>query len=113
MNCTIIVTKGIPTTVAVGQCLRREVNQAYLHCPSAEGNSNVKSGDVIVVLQLLFATGAPTIKTFVVPPEPNPVASDIVSRNCVPLLSGICGIEYEPFPLLNAESGTDILCRVS
>jgi hypothetical protein len=37
------------------------------------------------VLQLLFATGLPTDNTSVVPPEPNPVASDIVSRNCVPV----------------------------
>jgi hypothetical protein len=47
----------------------------------------------------------------VVPPEPNPVASDIVSRNFVPALNGNCGIEYEPWPLLNADAGTDILCR--
>lgn len=73
----------------------------------------MKSGDTTVVLQLLFAIGAPTVKTVVVPPEPNPVASDIVSRNFVPLLSGICGIEYEPFPLLNADAGTDMLWRVS
>lgn len=71
------------------------------------GRSNVKSGDTTVVLQLLFATGAPTVKTDVVPPEPNPVASDMMSINGVPLFSGICGTENEPLPLLNAESGTE------
>ena len=61
-------------------------------------------------MQLLFATGGPTVKTVVVPPEPNPVASDIVSRNGVPFANGNCGIEYEPLPLLKADAGTDILC---
>lgn len=64
-----------------------------------------------VVLQLLFETEAPTVKTFVVPPEPNAVASDIVSRSCVPILNGNWGIEYEPWLLLNADDGTGILSR--
>ena len=58
-------------------------------------------------MQLLFATGAPTIKMGVVPPEANPVASDIVSINFVPLAIGSCDIEYEPLPLLNADAGTE------
>jgi hypothetical protein len=45
-----------------------------------------------------------------VPPEPNAVASDIVSRNCVSFLNGNCGIVYEPLPLLKADAGTDIFC---
>jgi len=53
--------------------------------------------------------GEPTVKMVVVPPEPNPVASDIVSRNCDPVSYGICGIKYEPVPLLNADVGTDEL----
>ena len=61
-------------------------------------------------MQLLFATGRPTVKTFVVPPELNPVASDIVSRNCSPFGYGSCGIGYEPLPLLNADAGTDTFC---
>lgn len=59
---------------------------------------------------MFFATGSPTVKVVVVPPEPNEVASDIVSRNCVPLVNGNCGIEYEPLPLLKADNGTDIVC---
>ena len=43
----------------------------------------------------------------VVPPEANPVASDIVSINFVPLAIGSCDIEYEPLPLLNADAGTE------
>lgn len=35
-----------------------------------------------------------------------PVESSTVSRNSVPLASGNCGIEYEPWPLLNADGGT-------
>jgi len=62
-----------------------------------------------VVLQLFFATGSPTVNTVVVPPEPNDVASDMVSTNCVPLEKGSCDIEYEPFPLVKADAGTDIL----
>jgi hypothetical protein len=46
-----------------------------------------------VVLQLLFVTGFPTVNWFVVPPEPNPVASDIVSMNSVPVFNDNCGIE--------------------
>ena len=61
-------------------------------------------------MQLLFATGGPTVKTAVVPPELNPVASDIVSRNCLPFGYGNCGIEYEPLPLLKADAGTDTFC---
>jgi hypothetical protein len=57
---------------------------------------------------LFFATGAPTVKTVVVPPEPNEVASDIVNKNWVPFVKGNCDIEYEPFPLLKADVGTDI-----
>jgi len=60
------------------------------------------------VLQLFFATGSPTVRIVVVPPEPNEVASDIVSKNRVPLLNGNCVIEYEPLPLLKADAGTDI-----
>jgi hypothetical protein len=59
---------------------------------------------------LLFATGAPTVWVVDVPPEPNPVASDIVSRNSVPFLYGNCGIEYEPPPLLNDDAGTEKFC---
>jgi hypothetical protein len=80
-----------------------------LHCWSSKGVEKKKSGDGIVVLQLLCATGAPTLKMVDVPPEPNPVASDIVSRNCVPSLNENCDIEYEPLPLLNADAGTDML----
>ena len=58
-------------------------------------------------MQLLFATGGPTVKIVVVPPEPNPVASDMVSRNFVPVTNGSCDIEYEPLPLLNAEFGIE------
>lgn len=81
-----------------------------MHCWSAVGKSNVKSTDAPVVLQLLLATGLPTFKMGDVPPEPNAVASDIVSRNCVSFLNGNCGIVYEPLPLLKADAGTDILC---
>jgi len=62
-------------------------------------------------LQLLSAIGAPTVRTVDVPPEPNPVASDMVSRNCIPFVNGNCDIEYEPLPLRNADDGTDILYR--
>jgi hypothetical protein len=62
-------------------------------------------------LQLLFAIGAPTVRTVDVPPEPNPVASDMVSKNCIPFASGNCDIEYEPSPSRNADDGTDILYR--
>jgi len=58
-------------------------------------------------LQLLFATGAPTVKTVVAPPEPNPVASDMMSENFVPVANGSGDIEYEPLPLLNAEFGIE------
>ena len=64
-----------------------------MHCWSSRGVEKKKSGDRTVSLQLLFATGGPTVKMVDVPPEPNPVASDIVSRNCVPFLNGNCGIE--------------------
>lgn len=61
------------------------------------------------MLQLWFATGAPTVKMVDTPPEPNPVASDIVSIKDVPCAS-INDIEYDPWPPLNADAGTDILC---
>jgi hypothetical protein len=61
------------------------------------------------VLQWLFSTGEPTVKVVDVPPEPNPVLSDIVSRNCIPVGNGNGDIEYEPLPLLNADAGTGIL----
>ena len=80
---------------------------AYLHCWNDDDNWNVKSCAAFVVSQLRFATGAPTVKRVVVPPEPNAVASDIVSRNFVPVANGNCG-EYEPIPLLKADGGTDI-----
>jgi hypothetical protein len=87
-----------------------EASQAYLHCGAAPVIEKEKSCEP-AVLQLLFALGVPTVRRFVVPPEPNPVASDMVSRNCVPLANGNCEIEYEPLPLLNADDGTDILSR--
>lgn len=43
-----------------------------------------------------------------VPPEPNAVASDIVSRNCVAFQNGNWDIVYEPLLLLKADAGTDI-----
>ena len=58
-------------------------------------------------MQLLPPIGAPTVKTIVVPPDANPVASDIVSANFVPLVSGSGDIVYEPLPLLNADAGTE------
>jgi hypothetical protein len=60
-----------------------------------------------VVLQLLFVVGFLTVNMSVVPPEPNPVASDIVSRNCAPVDNANCGIEKEPSPLLKADDGTE------
>jgi hypothetical protein len=60
---------------------------------------------------MLFAIGAPTVRMVVVPPEPNPMASDMVSRNCVPLASGNCDIGYEPFSPLKADDGTVTLSR--
>ena len=81
-----------------------------MHCWSCKGVEKKKSGERTVVLQLFFATGAPTVWIVDVPPEPNPVASDIVSRNCVPSLYGNCGIEYEPWPLLNDDAGTEKFC---
>jgi len=68
----------------------------------------VKGSGAGAVLHLLLATGGPMVKTAVVPPELNPVASDIVSRNCDPFGYGNCGIEYEPLPLLKADAGTAI-----
>lgn len=79
-----------------------------MHCWSDDGKSNVKSTDGPVALQLFLATGLPTFKTGDVPPEPNAVASDIVSRNCVLFQNGNCDIVYEPLPLLKADAGTDI-----
>lgn len=79
-----------------------------MHCWSDVGKSNVKSTDGPVVLQLFLATGLPTFKMGDVPPEPNAVASDIVSRNCVPFENGNWDIVYEPLPLLKADPGTDI-----
>jgi hypothetical protein len=58
-------------------------------------------------LQLFPPIDAPTVKIIVVPPDANPVASDIVSANLVPLVSGRGDIVYEPLPLLNADAGTE------
>lgn len=63
--------------------------------------------------QLLFAIAFSTVNSFVVPPEPNPVASDIVSRKCVPTANVNDGIVYEPLPLVKADAGTDIFWNVS
>jgi hypothetical protein len=65
------------------------------HCVGGVGDEkeNVKEGDEGVVLQLLFVVGFPTVNWFVDPPEPNPVESDIVSRNCVPVDNDNCDIE--------------------
>lgn len=79
-----------------------------MHCWSDVGKSNVKSTDAPVVLQLFLATGLPTFKMGDVPPEPNAVASDIVSRNCVAFQNGNWDIVYEPLLLLKADAGTDI-----
>ena len=64
-----------------------------------------------IVLQVLFAIGAPAVKSVVIFPEPNPRASDIDSTKSSPFPIGNCGIIYEPFPLLNADDGTDMLNR--
>lgn len=51
---------------------------------------------------------APTVKTVLVPPVPNPVASDIVRRKSLPFSIG-SGSENVPLPLLNALAGIETL----
>lgn len=41
------------------------------------------------VLQEALPTGAPTVTKLDVPPVPKPVASDMVSKNLVPLMNGM------------------------
>ena len=61
------------------------------------------------MLQLTVPIDEPVVKTPEVPPEPKPVASDIVSKNCCPAASVSC-VEKVPFPSLTskAESGIEM-----
>jgi hypothetical protein len=65
------------------------------HCVGGVGDEkpNIKGGGEGVKLQLLFVVGFPTVNSFDVTPEPNPVASNTVSRNCIPVDNDNCGME--------------------
>jgi hypothetical protein len=58
------------------------------------------------VLQFAPVTEDPTVWRSDVPPLPNPVASDIVSKNFVPLNSSSC-VEKAPALLLTADKGME------
>jgi hypothetical protein len=58
------------------------------------------------VLQFAPVTEGPTVWSSDVPPLPNPVASDIVSKNFVPLSSSSC-VEKAPALLLTADKGME------
>lgn len=80
----------------------------HLHCCSASSSSKVKAGAGTAVLHAAPLMDEPVVSTLEVPPVPNPVESDMVSRNCFPDANMSC-VENVPLPrsLSKEESGID------
>jgi hypothetical protein len=79
-----------------------------LHCWRSEFNSKLKATPGPVTLQVEEPLEGPAVRRGVEPPEPKPVASDMVRTNRVDAATGR-GKENEPFPSTYAVGGTEML----
>lgn len=78
-----------------------------LHCCSAVFSWKLKATAGFEVTHCAPLVESFAVKTRVVPPALNPVASDMTITNCEPFAMGSWK-EYDPCPLLNALSGIEI-----
>jgi len=87
------------------------LNSYGWHCCRASVNENEKDKPGLLVSQLP-PTDLPTVSSWVDPPAPKPVESDMVKTIRLLALKGMA-VENDPFPLLNAEEGIEMFLNTS